>query len=311
MNTLFVILGVLVLLYALAEAKTSRADGTLLRVHPIRRVLLAIMPTRAESLVLFDGAADATRLTAFLEGPNAGGAHITHLTVAAANIALAATPKMNRFTAGGRLYSRNKRCVSFSLKRARLDKEAAISTVKLDMKDHETLAGLVARIDGGVKVERSGTKTRTDREVDFFNALPRPALRAGVRAFRWLDDHNLLPASFIDGDPLFTSIFIANLGSLGMGAGYHHLFEYGSCSLFIMVGKVEERVVVRDGIAVVCPILPVRFTYDERIEDGLNAKAGIERFIAVLEDPERWLAGPMWPRQDDDVSFETNCGPTR
>lgn len=293
----WVIAACVFVVWVLLEMKTSRPDGDLLRVHPVRRILLFLMPTRAESIVFFDAAVDATRLEAFLASPAAGGAHITHVTVAAANIALAATPKMNRFVAGGRLYQRRGRHLSFSLKRARMDKEAAISTVKLEMRDGETLAELVARIDGGVKEERSGRKTRTDKEIDIFNAMPRPVLRLGVRLFRWLDDHNLLPHAFIHGDPLYTSIFIANLGSLGMGAGYHHLFEYGSCPLFIMIGKVEPRAVVVDGQVVVRPMLPIRFTYDERIEDGLNARFGIDRLVEVLSDPEPVLAtGPLWPR---------------
>jgi hypothetical protein len=114
-----------------------------------------------------------------------------------------------------------------------------------------------------------------------------------------LDYYNLLPGWYIKDDPLYTSIFVANLGSVGMGPGYHHLFEYGNCPLFIMIGKVEDRVVPRDGQPVVRPILHIRFTYEERIEDGLNAKYGIDNLVAVLEDPERFLAsGPMWPRAE-------------
>lgn len=291
------VVAAVVVLWVLLELKTSRPDGDLLKVHPVRRILIFLMPTRAESVVFFDAAIDATKLEAFLASPAAGGAHVTHVAVAAANIALAATPKMNRFVVGGRLYQRRGRFLSFSLKRVRLDREAAISTVKLEMRDGETFAELQKRVDGGVKVERSGQKTSTDKEIDIFNALPRAALRFGVRLFRWLDDHNLLPQAFIAGDPLYTSIFIANLGSLGMAAGYHHLFEYGSCPLFIMVGAVEQRAVVVDGQVVVRPILPVRFTFDERVEDGLNARFGIDRFVAVLADPEPALAaGPLWPR---------------
>jgi hypothetical protein len=46
-------------------------------------------------------------------------------------------------------------------------------------------------------------------------------------------------------------------------------------------------------------MLHVRFTYDERIEDGLNAKHGIDKFIQILQDPAPWLdAGAMWPRNE-------------
>lgn len=292
-------------LWVLLELKTSRPDGTLERIHPFRRILIHLLPTRAESLVYFDAYADAEKLVKFLDEQKRKdtGADMTHVTIAAANIALASTPKMNRFVVGHRLYRRNARWLSFSMKRKRMDREAQISTVKLQMLDGETFPELVARMNGGIVEERSGKKTRTDKEIDLFNLFGRPLLAGGVRLLKALDYYNLLPKWYIDGDPLYTSIFVANLGSLGMGPGYHHLFEYGTCPLFIMVGKLEDRVVARDGVPVVRPMLHVRFTYEERIEDGLNARFGIDKLIEVLEDPAPWLEnGPLWPRVEAKAS---------
>ena len=289
------ILGLLA--WALLHVKTSRPDGTILKVKPFRRIMQYIMPTRNESVVYFDATVDAARLLPWLEKMKPSGANMTHATVAAANIALAAVPKMNRFVVGRRLYARNGRFLTFSLKRARLDREASISTVKLAMKDGETFAELVLRVNASIGEERSGRPTREDKELNLFDLFPRPALRVGVWVFKTLDYFNLLPGSFIANDPLYTSIVIANLGSLGMAAGYHHLFEYGTCPLFIMVGQVEERVIARDGVPVVAKVLPLRFTYDERIEDGLNARFGIDKLVEVLSDPEKWLeTGSLWPR---------------
>lgn len=287
-----------VVLWLLAELKTSRPDGTLVKIHPFRRILIHLLPTRGEALVYFDAYADAEKLVAFLdeEKRKDSGADMTHVAIAAANIALASTPKMNRFVVGHRLYDRKERWLSFSMKRKRLDRDAQISTVKLKMIDGETFPELVARMNGGIVEERSGKKTRTDKEIDLFNLFGRPLLTVGVRALKMLDYYNLLPKAYIDGDPLYTSIFVANLGSLGMGPGYHHLFEYGTCPLFIMVGKLEDRVIARDGQPVVRPMLHVRFTYEERIEDGLNARFGIDKLIEVLENPSPYLAnGPLWP----------------
>jgi hypothetical protein len=290
-----------VALYLLVEFKTSRPDGTLLRIHPFRRILQYLLPTRNEAVVYFDAFCDAENLQAFLAEHKAAGtgADMTHATIAAANIALAATPKMNRFVVGRRVYQRGARWLTFSMKRARMDREAQISTVKLEMKDSETFLELAARMNGNIVEERSGKKTRTDKEIDIFNFFPRPVLRGGTWLLRTADEYNLLPSWYINGDPMFTSIFVANLGSLGMGAGYHHLFEYGNCPLFIMVGKVEDKVVPYKGEIAIRPILHVRFTYEERIEDGLNARFGIDRMIKVLADPKKYLnEGPLWPQKD-------------
>jgi hypothetical protein len=278
--------GALFVLWVALNLKTSRPDGTLLPVHPYRTMLTFLMPTRNESVVYFDAAVPAERLLAYVERARSRfHCDVTHVLVGAAAVALAKVPKMNRFVMGHRLYQRTGCSVTFSMKRKKLDREAKLAAVKLETLPGETFADVCARINDSIGVERSDDKTYVDKELSLLLAIPRPVLRWSVRLFRWLDYHNVLPGDFIANDAMYTSIFIANLGSLGMGAGYHHLYEWGNCPLFLMVGQVEERAVVEDGKVVVRTVLPVRFTYDERIDDGLNARFGIDALVRVLEDP--------------------------
>ena len=127
--------------------------------------------------------------------------------------------------------------------------------------------------------------TAADRQFQLFNALPRPVLRGAAAIMRRLDYYNALPGSFIDDDGMYTSVFIANLGSLGMSAAYHHLYEWGNCPLFMMVGAVVDEPVVQDGALQVGRVLTIRWTYDERIADGLTARHGIDRVVEILENP--------------------------
>jgi len=249
-----------------------------------------IMPGRNESVVYFDRYVRAEKLEAYIaETRTKLKADMTHCLVAAAGIGLGENPRMNQFVAGRRMYARSGRWLTFSMKRQAMNKEAKLSAVKLKMEDGETFAQLVERINGNIKVERSGEKTAADKEFQLFNLLPRPLLWFSAAAIRWLDYYNILPAFFIEGDGMYTSIFIANLGSVGMAPGYHHLYEYGTCPLFIMVGKVEDRPVIEDGQVKVGRVLHLRFSYDERIADGLTARFGIESVARVLEDPYTWL----------------------
>jgi hypothetical protein len=297
-----------VALYLCVELKTSRPDGTLVRMQPFRRIMQYLMPTRNESVVYFDAQVDATKLLAYLEKARAKfEGNVTHATVAASGIALSATPRMNQFVIGRRLYARRGKWLTFSMKRKKLDRESKIGTVKLEFLDGETFEQWCARVNAGIGVERSGKKTSGDKELDLFNLLPRPFLRTTAWAIGQLNYYNLLPGDFIKDDPMHTSLFIANLGSLNMGPGYHHLYEYGTCPLFIMFGKVEDAPMVQNGEVVVRPRLPIRFSYDERIDDGLNARFGIDKILEVLGDPEKWLGCvaadgsdcfPMWPPRD-------------
>ncbi|MFT4626286.1 MAG: hypothetical protein ACI8PZ_004963 [Myxococcota bacterium] len=281
---------VVVVVWMVAEAKTSRPDGTLCRVHPYRRVLAFILPTRDGSTVYFDSYVDAEALLAYLDeaGP-AFGANVTHATVAAVATGLAENPRMNRFTSGYRLYQRRGRWITFSMKRKRMNKEAKVSAVKLEMRDDDTFRTLCERMGGHIEVERSDKKTYADKEFQLFELLPRPVFWIAVRALRLVNYFNLLPAGFIESDAMHTSVFVANLGSLGMGAGYHHNYEWGTCPLFMMVGQIEDRVVPWNGEPAVRPTLHLRYTYDERIDDGLTARFGIETVKRVLEDPRTFL----------------------
>jgi len=108
----------------------------------------------------------------------------------------------------------------------------------------------------------------------------------------WADYHNLLPWSYIRNDAFYTSMFIANLGSLGMNAAYHHLYEYGTCPLFLMVGQIEDRPAAVDGELALVKTLHLRWSYDERIDDGLTSKYGMATVKAALENPDEYFGDP-------------------
>ncbi|MBW2524474.1 MAG: 2-oxo acid dehydrogenase subunit E2 [Deltaproteobacteria bacterium] len=288
-----IVLGCLLVGWLLLNLPRRRSDGVPVRkIHPYRKMIPFLMPGRNESVVYYEDVADASELEDYVA--RASGAlgtevDVTHCLVAALAQALTEHPELNRFVVGKRLYQRRRAAVTFSMKRKRLDRRAKLAAVKIRLSGAESFAELCRLINDQVSVERSGSKTHADRELGLLTGLPRPLLSLGVRLLRWLDDHNLAPASFIEQDPFYASAFIANLGSLGMGAAFHHLYEYGTCPLFMMVGRIEERPAVVDGQVVVRRVLPIRWSYDERIDDGLTAKGGMDAVRRRLEHPSTYF----------------------
>lgn len=274
----------------LAHLKTGRADGIYIkRLHPYRRLMFFVMRTRNESAVYYDDAIEADGLLAYLDASKDSGVDLTHIVVAAMNITLADNPTMNRFVVGRRMYQRKHRELTFSMKRKAMDKKAKIAVVKLQMEDDESFRGLVERINTSITHQRSGEKTHADKEYQLFDLFPRSGLRFFTWFFHALDYVNLLPYAFTKEDGLYTSCVIANLGSLGMKPAYHHLYEWGTSSLFVVVGQIEERAVVVDGEVVIKKFLPTRYSYDERIDDGLSAAYGMKTLKRVLENPAEEL----------------------
>jgi hypothetical protein len=78
-------------------------------------------------------------------------------------------------------------------------------------------------------------------------------------------------------------MFVANLGSVRLTGGFHHLWEHGTCSTFCVMGRIRPG---PSGGRVV----RLFYTYDERIEDGLYAGLAISGNHERLENPERLLA---------------------
>jgi hypothetical protein len=285
-----IVLGCWFLGWLIINLPRKRSDGVLVKGgHPYRQVIPFLMTGRNESIVFYDDQADASKLVDYVARARVAfdtDVDITHCLVAALARALADHPQINRFVAGKRLYQRDGATVTFSMKRKRLDRAAKLATVKLHFSGDESFEAICRLINGRVDVERSDTRTYTDRELGLLSRLPRPVLGLGLRVLRWLDYHNLAPASFIEQDGFYASAFIANLGSLGMKAGYHHLYEYGTCPLFMMVGRIEERPMVVAGQVVPRLVCPIRWSFDERIDDGLTAKGALDAIRDCLENPE-------------------------
>jgi hypothetical protein len=265
-----------------------RNDGdVVVDVPATRRIMPFLMPTRNESLVFFDLDVDAGAVDARVKAFKDAGVRATalHVVVVAAARVLQERSRLNRFVAGGRLYQRRGLYVSFSAKKEKSD-SGAIVVVKKQLDPGRSDVDLAADLEGGVVASRSDAVTATDKELKFFLALPVFVLSLFMKLARALDAWGLLPRYFVDGDPLSASLFVANLGSLGMDAAQHHLYEYGNIPLFCVIGKKRHAFFVDDAGAVKArEVYPLRFTFDERIEDGLYCLKALQLLQQKIEAP--------------------------
>lgn len=261
----------------------SRPDGTRLRkLSHMRKFMPFISPRRNESLVYYSTLIDVEPAFAFLEEINRERAPdqrmtLFHLYLRSLALAMHDRPGVNRFVAGGRLWQRNHVALTFSIKQQLVD-GAPLLTVKRVFEAGETLDAMVESMLGRLRSRRGGEVTSSDKEVNFALEMPALVVRATMWLFHKANMMGLMPASMIDDDPLFASAFVANLGSVNLDAGYHHLWEWGTCSLFAVVGKVHED---RDGKRVV----EIKYSYDERVEDGLYAGITLGEIRNRLENP--------------------------
>ncbi|MFZ5471166.1 MAG: 2-oxo acid dehydrogenase subunit E2 [Myxococcota bacterium] len=274
----------------------SRPDGTLATdVAPYRRIMPFLMRTRTESAVYFEQEVDLTKTLPFLEAFNAQSEHrvtVFHLFLWAAVRTLHERARLNRFVMGSRIYQRDGIWVSYSAKKA-LSDEAPIVVLKRRFDPALSFTELVRFVYSDLGKGRSDEKSHVDKELSLFLRLPGPLLSFGVRVLRWLDRWNLLPGSFIHPDPMYASLFVANLGSLKLESAYHHLYEYGNIPLFAAIGQTRHAVVARaDGTVSTRPVCSIKYSLDERVEDGLYCARALEVLRGMLEDPAAHGAMP-------------------
>lgn len=274
-----------------------RFDGRLAHGVPAyRRMIPFLMRGKNESAVLFEQTVDLSRTLPWLEQRNrSADDHATffHLLLAALGRVLHERPRLNRFVSGRRLHDRDGVYISFAAKK-RMDDDAPLSVVKRRFAADESFDDVVAALHGGIDEARSNRESSVDKEVGLLLRLPAPILDGAVRLVRALDAVNLAPRALLEHDPMYTSVFVANLGSLRIDAAYHHLYEYGNCPLFCTLGRIEQMpMVVGDGQVEARWGVKLKFTYDERIEDGHYAAQAIARLCDYLEEPASWAGGEI------------------
>ncbi len=259
-------------------------------VHPVRRIMPFLMPTRTESFVLCKQQIDARPALDFLDHFNEGRpddrqATLFHLVLRALARVFDERPRLNRFVAGGRLYQRRGIWISMSAKQS-MAENAPIFTCKRCFDPSESLEGMVDGIYESLAGGRAGRESATDKEVKWLLRLPPSLLGWLMRMARRLNHWNLVPASMIATDPMFASVFVANLGSVGIDACYHHNYEYGTIPIFVVIGRLHRApVVVGQDKIEVREVFELKYTYDERIEDGFYCARGLERLKYLLEHP--------------------------
>ncbi len=262
-----------------------RPDATLVTdLSMMRRFMPYISPRRNDSLFYMMQEIEVDAAFELLEKKNERRPvdrpiTLFHLFLRSCSQALYLRPGVNRFVKGGKLWQRDGEWLTFSALKEIKDKSLMLTIKRRFHPTTETLEEMVDAIYDRLQASRAGKKTTSDKEMRLMMRLPGFAIRFLMFLARSADGLGLLPRAMIEADPLYTSVFIANLGAIDYPAGFHHLWEHGTASLFGVMGKVEPGENGRRKIS-------VAWTYDERIEDGLYSYHTLAGIRARVENPE-------------------------
>ena len=209
-----------------------------------------------------------------------------HIIIAAILKLLVERPKLNRFISDRKYYQRNENIASFVVKRAFSD-EAAEGMAVVKGTEDDTIFTMHEKIKQQVVPCKNGENSGTEDDMEFITKLPGFLRKWVLSIIRWLSVKGKLPQFAVEGDSNHSSVFVTNLGSIGLKCGYHHLSNYGTCSIFVVIGEKKMTPTFHeDGTFTLRETLDVGLTIDERIADGYYYAKTVKLMKYILEHPE-------------------------
>lgn len=278
----------------MAETKRrwgDRIDATLVRDNdPLHFFVPYLYPNRADNEAFISEQVDLTAVEAYLAKKNADLTEdkytLMHVIAAALVRTITLRPKMNRFIKGNRIYQRNDLSLSFVVKKQFAD-EGKEALAFLKFGPETTLDTLHAAIMKEIHTCRSDALDNSTAGMQMFTKLPRWLMRIAIHILFLLDYYGRVPQFLVKADPNYSTVLISNLGSIKLNAGYHHLSNWGTCSIFLVIGKKHVAPVFNaDGSHEMRTVLELGITLDERIADGYYYSKSIQLFKHLLQHPE-------------------------
>ena len=208
---------------------------------------------------------------------------IFQVVIAAILKTITLRPQMNRFIANSNVYQRNDVTAAFTVKKTFSDEgEETLARIVGDPTD--TLKEIRDKVNEQIVFCKNSVDESTE-SMNFIQKLPFKHLIGAIA--RWADRHGFMPQSVIATDPYQCSVVLSNLGSIGMNIGYHHLMNWGTNSIFIVIGQKSTRPLFdKHGNFSMRRYLEISMTIDERLSDGFYYGRSIKLFKRLLENPE-------------------------
>lgn len=271
--------------------KNKRRDGVRVKgLDGYHKILPYVMPKRTEAEVSMTEQFDVTDLVKYMKERNDSeeGTHlkIFHAIVTAAARTVYHRPRLNWFISGRFFYERPDITFSFVVKQ-QFDDDADETLMFMKVKPDMNIDSISKLILGDVKKVRKEKTNDLDKLMELVGSMPRPILEAFFGTLRRLEYHGIMPKGLTDGDPNYSSVLLSNLGSIGADSCYHHLSNYGTCSMMITIGKMhKEQKYMYDGTWQERDVINCTFTIDERLADGFYYAKSLRIMKYLLENPK-------------------------
>lgn len=269
-----------------------RSDGKRIKsIDPLMKLIPHIMPQRNDAMVmsLYDINCKGMDEYIFVKRRQENIRYnYMHILIAGMVRVMATRPKLNRFIMNGKVYKRNSIQVAFTVKKALVD-NAEETTIKLTFDGTENLLEIKEMMDKEINANTKQTSfNETDHLAKVMTFVPNVLIKIVVGILKFFDKHGLLPKGMIHLSPFHTSLFFTNMRSIKMNYVFHHIYNFGTTSIFISMGKEKYEPIVLDkdeGTFGIEKNIKAGIVVDERICDGLYFGNSFRDFMKLMADP--------------------------
>ena len=283
-----------------------RSDGKKVKnLEPIFRVIPSVMIERSDAQVYFKQDIPLKTIDEYIERKAQEGIRMSYMNIIYAGIVriINERPKLNRFVMNGTTYQRNKIFVSLSIKKSLTD-EGQETVVKIPFNGTENIFEIKEKVDSTIEKNKDiATSNKTDKLVKILNIIPNKLILWTVRILNFMDKHGIMPKAVIKASPFHTSVFLTNVGSLGIDSIYHHIYNFGTTSLFFSMGKKKKSYIYEDDEIKEEKCITIAFVGDERICDGHYYASSFKQLNKYLKKPELL---ERLPKEIEEVNQDEN-----
>lgn len=267
-----------------------RSDGKKVKnMNIIEKAEPFFMPQRIDAVNYTTIKVPCAKLDEFIARERRNGISYSymHLVIATIVRVLYIRKKLNRFVMRGSIYQRNTLTISMDIKK-KLDDESDSITLKFFFTGRESIDEIKKIIDDEIaKNLQENEVHKTTKVAGKFCKLPDFLFRWAMALVRFLDRHGMLPKSLIKASPFHTSCFITNLKSIKLGHIYHHLYNFGTTTIFASMGKEQMEPYIENNKELkIGKFMNIGMSLDERIADGLYMGKSLKLVMDLLGNPD-------------------------
>ena len=265
-----------------------------------------IMNTRVDSQVYYSDTIDITELDKFIREhskTDIPGLRTYQVFVSAVLRTASEKPYANRYVSGRKVFHHRNFTTVMAIKKKGMKEE---TLVKLPFDLSDSLYEVSAKFNKAVSENKEMSDSNDmDKAVGVLKKLPVGLLAFVIGVLKFLDKRGKVPKALHRVSPFHNSFFITNMGSIGIGPIYHHIYEFGTTSLFLGIGKkyfVNE--IDDDGNVQRRHKMDVKFVCDERICDGEYWASVFRKMNFYMSNPEKLLVKNENVVLDDGVDYK-------